>query len=167
MKIQFNHEKLRQNFSRKLQAYEKAKNLSQRALARYTLLQAKLGAARHTGETMRGITIEPTKKGWKCISTVSGNFKQNLFQNMTPPFDTLNFGVKGGANPNTGDRYYASNQSVRYGEPALSWSGNYIKWTGKPRFFDVAVLMARKRAKKQTSKIVSHALKKGLVAYTY
>lgn len=165
MRVRYNTEAIRANIRRKIKAFDKAKIGSSKRLARYTLLQAKLRAARHTGETMRGITISPTKKGWRCVSEVSGSFKQNLFQNRQSPYSRLNFGRKGGIDPATGNKYFGPNQSIAYGQPATSWSGRPIRWTGHPGFFDIAVAMARKKAKTITLRATKSALKTGVAMW--
>ena len=123
-----------------MRALKKSGSLTTLQGAKLMQRTAKKLAPKKTGETMRGIRRRKNKLGWTVESLVRGRFKQNLFANQTAPFRTLRF-IK----PN---KFFASPQTVVYGQSATTPGGKSVVWTGKPRFWHFASLRTRKFVKK-------------------
>lgn len=135
-----NSDKFRQSMINASKGLRKAQIRTQKESSALMVVNAKRLAPIFTGETVRGIRRRRiSRKGYRVESTVSGEFKQNLFSNQKSPFRTLQFKSKGGS------FYYAPNQTVIYGKTAVNRRGTPIHWSGTPRWFDRAAQLVQKK----------------------
>jgi len=100
---------------------------------RYMVRQAKMMAPEQTGRLKQSISTWPRKKG---EATVAAGYSHNgfpvaKFVNLSPGYSALNYSIKY-------NKYFATPQVVTYGAPAISRGRNPVRWTGTPRFWDIA-----------------------------
>ena len=121
--------------------------------SRFMQLRAKYNAPRKTGALAAGITRHKRKNGeWTVQSKVPGSFPYNQFVNQMFSI-TIN---KGGHM----SLYFKPNQTIIYGQAALTPSGKQVNWTAMVNpFWDRAVKTARDRFRSTFKKKVKTALR--------
>ncbi len=120
----------------------KLKSSQKRALtvvANQGKMIAKSLAPQNTGRLKKGIFTRVFNDRAEVISMVNTSFPYNLWVNATPPFAVSNFKT-GSYQP-----FFRVPQAVRYGMPAITPSGNPVRWTGKKGFFDETARILTKR----------------------
>ena len=99
-----------------------------RQTAREGVQIARSLAPSKSGALMSGITFIAAKRQAKILSAVFKPFPYQAWVNNEPGFQTIE-----GSKP-----YFMPGTSIRYGDAAAkSPSGNSIKWTGTPGYFNI------------------------------
>ncbi len=110
---------------------------------------AKRLAPEKKGVLKKGIFFRLLQNKMELISFVPGRFKYNFWVNRDSP--TIP----------SGNRYFMSGQGrIAYGQPGVvSPSGNTIKWTGTPGYFDLTFQKMEKDSGRVFEKHISRALR--------
>ena len=140
--IDMNLTEFRSQLKTKIRALNKSKIRTSKQAANLVVLHAKRLAPRHSGATINGIISKKISRfGYRAISEVPGDFKQNLWANQKAPF---------------------KKPKMRWNkfQPTLYGQGP-ANYTGTPRFFDRAVQLVQKKYKKIAVRNTKSALKTG------
>lgn len=102
--------------------------------ARFMIFNAKSMVPSQTGRLMSSTGWRSRKKGEATAYSGYTNkgFPVAQFVNLSPGYSALNFSNA------SWQPFFKVPQVISYGSPAITPAGNNVRWTGTPRYWDIA-----------------------------